>query len=226
MQMAIMISFAAVGFTSDFSDSAATLEEAATPSGPSAARYATFANRYIAIKASVPIKKARGKLRCGFMISPALNVPYCQPSYAHKTLTIARPKPEASEPFIAAGQMLAPAPSNPCPHQSNAALIRTMAVTLMAVVQFCTSALVRVPRTLTAVTTTIIASETAFAASGDMGTTVLRLSLKATASVATVPALIAKKSVHPNRNAGIGPKQSRMCTYRPPAFGLTALNSP
>src|SRR5205807_7024087 len=40
------------------------------------------------------------------------------------------------------------------------------------------------------------------------------------------PVLTTKKRIHPNKNAGKRPKQSRIWTYKPPASGLIALNSP
>ena len=97
----------------------------------------------------------------------------------------------------------------------------------MPVVQFCKSALSRVPLMFTAVSTAIIAIDTILpivsvasrpkmltlsSGSGEYGMTCANIVLNATASVATVPPFIAKNNVHPNRKAGSGPKQSRRWT--------------
>src|SRR5438046_565428 len=78
----------------------ATRFDAAIPFETRAARYTKLASRQIAIRAGEPIRNASGNSRRGFTDSPALKVAYCQPSYAHKTLIIAKPKPEKSEPPV------------------------------------------------------------------------------------------------------------------------------
>src|SRR4051794_4702336 len=115
------------------------------------------------ISAADPARKARGKLRCGLMVSPALKVAYCQPSYAQSTLIIARPKPDAQSPAL---KCTGPgrADGDPFPNTSRAAPISKMAATLIAVVTFCRLALPRVLRTLIAAMTAITRTETSFAA--------------------------------------------------------------
>src|SRR6185503_10382078 len=120
---------------------------------------------------AVPMKNARGKLRCGSTVSPALNVAYCHPSYAHKTPSMARPKPDHRVPSDRAGHKFAPEPAEGRPSDNRTTLINTIVPTLTAVIQFCRFELWRVPRTLTIVTTASMASASNFAVTGDIGTT-------------------------------------------------------
>src|SRR5215468_1306549 len=117
----------------------------------------------MAIRATEPIKKLRGKLRWGLRVSPAVNVQYCHPSYAHNTPIIATPKPEARCPVSCGGHRVEDEPANPRPDQKNTAAISRIAPTLIPVAQFVRSELFRVPQTLTPVTVAIIAIATSFA---------------------------------------------------------------
>ena len=72
-----------------------------------------------------------------------------------------------------------------------------MAATLTPVVQFWTLALRRVPSTLMIVTSTITRTETSRATSGERSTSWSRYLENATASVASEPLLMTKKSVQP-----------------------------
>ena len=101
---------------------------------------------------------ARGNVRCGSFASPAENVTYCQPSYAHSTPIIATPKPAAREPLGASmGVVGSPAP--PLPRSVSTTLRRNSTPNLAPVVQFCTVALPRVPRMLISATTAITTTE-------------------------------------------------------------------
>src|SRR2546425_565744 len=110
------------------------------------------------IRADEPINRARGKLRCALMVSPALKVTYCHPSYAHRTPIIAKPTPDASDLAPRFADDVVEIPASPCPSENRTALITSIAATLMIVVQSCRFALSLVPRTLTIVTTRIIAT--------------------------------------------------------------------
>src|SRR5919202_4731134 len=99
------------------------------------------------MSAAVATAIARGNVRCGSRVSPAENVTYCHPSYAQSTAIVATPIPDASDGVSDAGQ-----PSRytgaPRPNTISARLNRVSVPTFAPVVQFCTVALLRVPRTL------------------------------------------------------------------------------
>src|SRR2546425_10483590 len=97
------------------------------------------------IRADEPINRARGKLRCALMVSPALKVTYCHPSYAHKTPIIAKPTPDASDLAVTVADPAVEIPINPCPSENRTALIIRISATLMIVVQSCRFALSLVP---------------------------------------------------------------------------------
>src|SRR2546423_10253495 len=86
--------FAAQGPSTALTAAAAIVSLVAVAAGPSAKRYAALAMRYRPIKTSEPSRKAHGKAFCGSVTSPALYVPNCQPSYAHRTAIMAQPKLE------------------------------------------------------------------------------------------------------------------------------------
>src|SRR6266516_1060791 len=95
---------------------------------------------------------ARGNVRCGSIASPAEKVTYCQPSYAHRTLIMPRPMPDRSDGVIDSGQNdTALAGGAPC-EMTSAVLLISRAPTLIAVLQFWTSSLRLVLRTLIAAT--------------------------------------------------------------------------
>src|SRR2546430_11532584 len=146
------------------------------------------------IKVDEPINRARGKLRCALIVSPALKVTYCHPSYAHRTPIIAKPTPDASDLAPGFADEVVGTPVSPCPSENRTALITRIAATLMIVVQSCRFALSLVPRTFTIVTTRIIATEASWAINGESATISPRQLLKSTASVATEPLRITKKS--------------------------------
>ena len=85
-----------------------------------------------------------------------------------------------------------------------------IAATLSSVVQFCTSALCRVPITLITVIAAIIATATPRAAHGDSGISSPRYEANATASVAFVALEITKNIAQPYRKATKPPNASRM----------------
>src|SRR5262245_24528920 len=97
---------------------------------------------------AVPMTIARGNVRCGLTASPAENVTYCQPSYAHSTPIMPSPMLDASEGVNASGQNARALVLNPRPDTTSVVDMIRSAPTLMAVLTFCTSALVRVLRTL------------------------------------------------------------------------------
>jgi hypothetical protein len=72
MRIAIATILAALGPRTVATDDEAIRGADAASVGPSAARYATLASMYTPINIAVPIRKARGKLRCGLIVSPAL----------------------------------------------------------------------------------------------------------------------------------------------------------
>jgi len=76
-------------------------------------------------------------------------------------------------------------------------LISRIAPALIAVVQFCKSALRRVPITLTITRIPITKTETAFCAIGVRGTKCARFILKATESAEIPAELMTKNSAHP-----------------------------
>src|SRR6516165_2333853 len=104
-----------------------------------------------------------GKSRRAFIVSPAEYVQYCQPSYAHRTLIIAKPKPDNLELKRAGGAPSLLPTWKLLPSQSSSAPIAKIATIFTAVVRFCRSALWRVPRTFTNAITAIIASDTSLA---------------------------------------------------------------
>src|SRR5262245_65626767 len=109
--------------------------------------YATIDIIDTPINDTLPRRNARGKLRCGLIASPALNVAYCQPSYAQRTLIIARPKFDANEPPTRVAPTTSFVAPNAFPSQSNTALMTRMESTLMIVVTLYKPALCLVPRT-------------------------------------------------------------------------------
>src|SRR5215510_2159137 len=100
---------------------------------------------------AVPSTIARGNVRCGFIASPAENVTYCQPSYAHRTPIMPRPIPESSDVVTDSGQNGTDEGGAPC-DATRTLLMTSSAPTLIPVLQFWTSALRRVLRTLIAAT--------------------------------------------------------------------------
>src|SRR5262245_4727923 len=112
---------------------------------------------------------ARGKVRCGLDVSPAENVAYCQPSYAHSTPIIPNPIPDKSASEKCSGHIIPALEDQPRPFASNTALIINNAATLIPVLQFCTSELRRVLNTLSAATTASISTAAIFASSGVNG---------------------------------------------------------
>src|SRR2546421_10724998 len=99
------------------------------------------------ISDAVPVTIARGRVCCGFVASPAENVTYCHPSYAHNTPIMPRPIPDAIDGVNEGGQNgVVCRVSPPCARRT--ALIVRSAPTLIAVLQFCTSPLRRVLRAL------------------------------------------------------------------------------
>src|SRR5438132_13550444 len=123
------------------------------------------------IRAAEPINRARGKLRCALMVSPALKVTYCHPSYAHRTPIIAKPTPDASDFAPTFGDDAVEIPASPCRSENRTELITRIAATLMIVVQSWRFELSLVPQTLTLVTTRTIAMAASLAINGESGTT-------------------------------------------------------
>src|SRR5437868_7915832 len=158
--------------------------------------YPTFATTYRTMRANVATTMARGNTRCGSFVSPAENVTYCHPSYAHSTPIIAVPAPVNTLGPTLAGHS-GPGLRQPCPIAMSARLNTNSAPTFADVAQFSTVALPRVPRTFTSVMTMITAIEMSFATSGVTGRICPKYVEKATASVATEPLAITKKLAHP-----------------------------
>src|SRR5437764_12277009 len=104
------------------------------------------------IRADEPINRARGKLRCALIVSPALKVTYCHPSYAHRTPIIAKPTPDASDFAPTFGDDDVEIPASPCPSEKRTSLITRIAASLMILVQSCRFALSLVTGTFTSVT--------------------------------------------------------------------------
>src|SRR4051795_3046412 len=119
---------------------------------------------------AVPTTIARGNVRCGFTASPAENVTYCQPSYAHSTPIMPRPMPDASDGVNAAGQNGAAAEGTGRAATRSPTLMINSAATLIAVLQFWTSALRLVPATLMAATTPSRTTAASFWPTGPSGT--------------------------------------------------------
>ena len=187
--------------------------------------YPKFANRYVTTSATVAAVIARGKVRCGSRVSPAEKVTYCQPSYAHNTPIIAVPNPVRSDGVTDDGQRVAAASRCGCPNTISPIPITSSAPTFSAVIQFCSVELSRVPRTLIAAVSAITPIATTREATSPIGRICARYPENATASVAMDPLAMTKKLVHPKRNAGSGPKASRMNAYNPPASGFIAPSS-
>src|SRR5476649_2555931 len=104
------------------------------------------------ISDAVPTTIARGNVRCGSMASPAENVTYCQPSYAQSTPIMPRPMPDSSDAEKDDGQNDSPPAGAAGRITISVTLMMSSAPTLIAVLQFWTSALRRVLRTLIAAT--------------------------------------------------------------------------
>src|SRR5687768_2288744 len=173
MRIATAMSLAAFGPNAAPTAVAATLLLAAAASGPRAARYATFARQYTPMRMTVPSVRARGKVRCGLTTSPAENVAYCQPSYAHSTAIIAIPAPARIDGGGASGTDAA-VRGAPVPAAISATLMSRIAPTFTAVVHVCTDALLRVPTMLTPAANAIIATAAAFAPAPLSGTSCAR----------------------------------------------------
>src|SRR5919197_3913178 len=176
------------------------------------------------MSSAVPTTMPRPNVRCGSAVSPAENVTYCQPSYAQST------------PIIPVIAPLTSAIEKCCGHQSSLCTERLLMATssnastmitppFTTVATPCTSALWRVPRTLTAVTTAIIATEKALDAAAESGTNTPTYRGNAAASVAIDPLPMTRNIVHPYRNASSGPKASLKYVYMPPESGLAAPSS-
>src|SRR5258706_7719845 len=140
---------------------------------------------------------ARGNVRCGSIASPAENVTYCQPSYAHNTPIIPSPMPDQSAGVKDAGQIAIEGDAAPRRETMSTALMTSSAPTLSAVLQFCTSALRRVLRTLIAHTSASNAIAVAFWPIGPIDTNCCTYEPEATASVAAEPLAITRKNVQP-----------------------------
>src|SRR5256885_17067086 len=145
----------------------------------------------------VPRTIARAKIRCGSIASPAENVTYYHPSYAQRTPIIPRPMPERRAGVIDSGHIAAAPPDGARRAAMSTTLIASSAPTLIAVLQFCTSALRRVLRTLMAATLASSATDAAFRACRASATYSCRYDGAATASVAADPGAITRKNVHP-----------------------------
>src|SRR6187431_1939602 len=98
-------------------------------------------------RAAVATVIARGNVRCGSRVSPAENVMYCHPSYAHNAAMNALAKPLASDGVTDVGQIDAVVAGGR-PNAINATAMETSATIFTPDVQFCTVELWRVPRTL------------------------------------------------------------------------------
>src|SRR3954470_19123044 len=146
---------------------------------------------------AVPTTIARGNVRCGFTASPAENVTYCHPSYAHSTPIMPRPMPDSSDEVTAGGQNAASVEGADPRQAMSAALIISSAPTLIVVLQFWTSALRRVLRTLMAATIARRTTAASFWRAGPSGTNCSRYDPDATASVAAEPVAITRKKVQP-----------------------------
>src|ERR1700722_24620 len=113
------------------------------------------------------MRNARGKVRCGLTVSPALNVTYCQPSYAHSTLIIARPMPDNPDFICVLREFNSKA--GYLPYLQRIAPKATMTITLIAVVILVRLALWRVPRMFTTVIERINTTATALATPRESG---------------------------------------------------------
>src|SRR5580765_3275576 len=142
---------------------------------------------------AVPITIARGNVRCGLIASPAEKVTYCQPSYAHSTPIMPRPIPESSEVVNDGGQNGAVSAGATRGATTSTALITSSAPTLIAVLQFCTSALPRVLRTLIAATMARSATAVSLWPAGPRVTNCWTYDAEATASVAADPVAMTRK---------------------------------
>src|SRR5262245_25436550 len=115
----------------------------------------------------------RAKVRCGSIVSPAEKVTYCQPSYAHSTPIIPVTRPLNSAIDVDAGHHATGA-WPPGLAAISVTASSTITPALIVVATPWTSALRLVPRTFSAVTTTIVATEAARDPAGDSGTKTLR----------------------------------------------------
>src|SRR5438132_467647 len=145
---------------------------------------------------AVPTTMPRPKMRWGSTVSPAENVTYCHPSYAHSTPIMPVTAPLSVDIDTRSG------------HQTfwcvpleliaiSASASSTITPALSAVATPCTSALRRVPRTFSTVTATIINTATPFAAAGDNGTNTLTYLGNAAPSVASDPLPMTRNIVQP-----------------------------
>src|SRR2546427_4950812 len=172
----------------------------------------------------VPAISPRAKMRCGSIVSPAENVPYCHPSYAQSTPIIA-----VTAFMTVVGETRAghhsPGWLAPPPDAVRIAAMSTMTPTFNAVVTACTLALCRVPRTLIAVTAAITTTELPADVAGDSATNAATYRGNAAASVASDPLPMTRNIVQPYRNAGSGPNASFKYAYSPPESGFAAPSS-
>ena len=138
----------------------------------------------------------RPKMRRGSTVSPAENVTYCQPSYAHRTpiMPVIAPLSVASD-TRSGHQMFWRVP--PGLIAISAIASSTITPALSAVATPSTSALRRVPRTFSTVTAAIISTATPFAADGDNGTNTLTYRGNAAPSVASDPLPMTRNIVQP-----------------------------
>src|SRR5580765_5683949 len=150
----------------------------------------------------------RPNVRCGSTVSPAENVTYCQPSYAHSTPIIAV---IALTNVLAVGNVTNPEPW--CGRPGDAAISTiariTMTPTFNAVATPCTSALSRVPRMFSAVTAAIITTAAPADPAGESGMNTVAYRGNAAASVASDPLPMTRNIVQPYTNATSGPNASR-----------------
>src|SRR6478736_435873 len=146
---------------------------------------------------AVPNPIARGNVRCGSIASPAEKVTYCQPSYAQSTPIMPRPMPDAIDGVSAGGQNGAGCCRCAPPNAIRTTPITSSAPTLIAVLQFWTSALRRVLRTLIAATIASRAIAVAFCPNGPSATNCWTYDPDGTARVAADPVAITRKNVQP-----------------------------
>src|SRR3954463_1064581 len=149
------------------------------------------------ISDAVPTTIARGNVRCASIASPAEKVTYCQPSYAQSTPIMPSPIPDSSVGVTVAGQIDAVDADTAGRATMSATLMISSAATLIAVLQFWTSALRRVLRTLIAATMASRTMAVAFCPNGPSDTNCWTYDPDATASVAADPVAITRKNVQP-----------------------------
>src|SRR5690606_20288648 len=131
-----------------------------------------------------------GNAFCGLIVSPAENVTYCQPSYAHSTAITAIPA--AASMDVDATLLAASAPAavtapaaaaaSGSPYAMSAMLSSTIAPTLNAVIHVCTAVLLRAPQTLMHTTAKILAGAATVGIGPGSGTSCPRYPVAATAS--------------------------------------------